>query len=1048
MIVACRSSPASASLSWLSASASAARPCTRSARPRNAEPVVRRAQRALGGSRVAFEQVDEPGKEVGLEELLRDAQLFDHPPRRRDHAPRRLGASAERLEHRLAAERDGLDPRRALGDAQHTDDVEAAPTRARHRARTPECSDRRSGEHRVRSPPVVCPAGGGQRLVEGRLAGADLAEPREREGVDQVPLRLAGGVTRRPELVGRGRDRVGRRAERLRIGEHGELAGEAGVPGTQAIGVGNEPRELGDRPGAGADVARLEQRLAPVERQVGARRIGLVEPIERTSEQACRRRQVVAPERSPPRRREVARRAVAERAPALVERAQLGEVPVRLLEVPADRLVVLDRPLDPALEPVGDAFVQLRPRALQHPAVRRIADEAVVEPERRLAQEPGGIGLDQLAPPERLDPRVEVPLRFPRQQVRHRRARELPPDDRRPLQHQPILRPQPLDARRQKRVDRRRHLEGGEIDPGGPPVPLPLEGAIVDQHAHQLAQEKRIALAGREHPPGHRRGQRVGADHVGGEPGRGHGVEATEHHHVGRELPGRHERRARVAEIGARRGEEEERHPRAPLHQVLEQVEQQRLGPLEVVKHEHHRLGRPEAGEQAAHDEERLLGRRRRPGQQRADPSRDAAAVGLAARHRGIDRPSEVVAAAAGADAEDGAQRLGERREGRTACRLAVGDEHGRPVEASGELIEQARLADPRGTEDDRQARGRRRPRGVVDRPEPPELLLAADEGHRRRAGGPLERHDSVCRHRLRPAPQRHAAERRQRDQGADEPPRRLPDYHVAVLRRVLEAGRDVDRIADDVVGGRFHDDLARVDRDPEPDAALLAGERAEGLLHGQGGAHGAHRIVLGDARQPERGHDAVAEELHDRAAVSLDGRVQRPVVPAHQAAYGLGVEPLVQRRRADQVGEDDGNDLAGLEAVSPAPFDAARNRGGVGDEGGAAGATELRRWRDVNAAAPASTHQHCTAFLAEAIGGRTLVATRLAIHCHRRGAAPSSQHLAVSRLFMSRRCPRCAPGKPRVPPVRLDARTRYVYTESCSSGIPGRRHAISRSTG
>ena len=41
--------------------------------------------------------------------------------------------------------------------------------------------------------------GGGERAVERGLAGADLAEPRERERVHRVGLRLAGGVARRRE---------------------------------------------------------------------------------------------------------------------------------------------------------------------------------------------------------------------------------------------------------------------------------------------------------------------------------------------------------------------------------------------------------------------------------------------------------------------------------------------------------------------------------------------------------------------------------------------------------------------------------------------------------------------------------------------------------------------------------------------------------------------------------------------------------------------------------------------------------------------------------
>ena len=67
-----------------------------------AETLVAGAERALGGERVAFEEIDAPGEDVGLEEAMRDAELLDHRARRREHAARRLGATAERLEHALA----------------------------------------------------------------------------------------------------------------------------------------------------------------------------------------------------------------------------------------------------------------------------------------------------------------------------------------------------------------------------------------------------------------------------------------------------------------------------------------------------------------------------------------------------------------------------------------------------------------------------------------------------------------------------------------------------------------------------------------------------------------------------------------------------------------------------------------------------------------------------------------------------------------------------------------------------------------------------------
>ena len=149
---------------------------------------------------------------------------------RRDEAIIRraaVGAAAQRLEHRLAASATASTAGRALRDAEHAHDVEAAAARARDRARSPERGERRAGEHRVGAPAIAGAPRGGERPVERRLARADLAEARERRRVHRVGLRLAGGVARRREVGRRGRDRVGGGAERLRIGEHGELAGEA-----------------------------------------------------------------------------------------------------------------------------------------------------------------------------------------------------------------------------------------------------------------------------------------------------------------------------------------------------------------------------------------------------------------------------------------------------------------------------------------------------------------------------------------------------------------------------------------------------------------------------------------------------------------------------------------------------------------------------------------------------------------------------------------------------------------------------------------------------
>ena len=252
-------------------------------------------------------------------------------------------------------------------------------------------------------------------------------------------------------------------------------------------------------------MAAVAAELAPVEGQVGTRRIGRVEQVQRASQQARRNRQVVARQCPPARRRQVARRPLTEGTTVRVDRTQLTQVMVRLFEVPADRLVMLDGLPDPRFDPVGKASVQLGARTLQQAPVGRVADQHVVEAQNRFAKEPAGVGLDQLAAPQRFEAGVEVG-HVPRQQVGNSGAREVAPDDRGALQDGALVRAQPLDAGGEQRVNGGRHLEAGERDARRPAVALARERAVLNEHAHQLADEQRIALAGGQHAPSQRGG--------------------------------------------------------------------------------------------------------------------------------------------------------------------------------------------------------------------------------------------------------------------------------------------------------------------------------------------------------------------------------------------------------------------------------------------------------------------------------------------------------------------------------------------------------------
>ena len=75
--------------------------------------------------------------------------------------------------------------------------------------------------------------------------------------------------------------------------------------------------------------------------------------------------------------------------------------------------------------------------------------------------------------------------------------------------------------------------------------------------------------------------------------------------------------------------------------------------------------------------------------------------------------------------------------------------------------------------------------------------------------------------------------------------------------------------------------------------------------------ADGALRVVLVRDGRAEDRHHRVADELLDGAAVALELLAHVRVVAAELGRDVLGVELLGPRREADQVGEQDGDDLA-----------------------------------------------------------------------------------------------------------------------------------------
>jgi hypothetical protein len=79
----------------------------------------------------------------------------------------------------------------------------------------------------------------------------------------------------------------------------------------------------------------------------------------------------------------------------------------------------------------------------------------------------------------------------------------------------------------------------------------------------------------------------------------------------------------------------------------------------------------------------------------------------------------------------------------------------------------------------------------------------------------------------------------------------------------------------------------------------------------GQGGPDGPLRVVLAGDRGAEQGHDGVPDELLDRAAVAFQLPAQAGIVGSQDPADVLDVELLGPAGEADQVAEQDADDLA-----------------------------------------------------------------------------------------------------------------------------------------
>ena len=227
-------------------------------------------------------------------------------------------------------------------------------------------------------------------------------------------------------------------------------------------------------------------------------------------------------------------------------------------------------------EPGSEPRVEIGAELLRHGCVGDVSDQHVVEAEAVVALVERSVRSEQLLSRQgEEDAAQPVRAERRRQELRDGAAVEQPPLDRSALEHRPLTRLEAVDAGGEERMNRRRH---GVVCRVG----------IVGEHGEHLLDEQRVALGRVDDAIAERRSDRSS----------GHqpldqilGLVVAQWESETRLVRGRGAAQdgPGVEEVGAGEAEEQDRGAAREAEHVLEQVEQRRLGPVDVVHHDDER---------------------------------------------------------------------------------------------------------------------------------------------------------------------------------------------------------------------------------------------------------------------------------------------------------------------------------------------------------------------------------------------------------------------------------------------------------------------------
>ena len=219
--------------------------------------------------------------------------------------------------------------------------------------------------------------------------------------------------------------------------------------------------------------------------------------------------------------------------------------------------------------------------------------EAVLAPLRRARV---GLDREQLLAHERVEDRLELDLGDSGDR-RQTLLRERLAEHGCVLEHVALLRFEPVQPRSDQGVQRLGHLERLDRTADAESVALTLQQAAVEQHPDGLDGVQRDAVR----PLADRRPDLVGEPRDEPAQQRLHRLVAERlERERGRATDPRPERRVPLAQLGPRERQHVDRVAPRPVEQVLDEVEERRVGPVQVLEQQHHRPGLRHALEEEA----------------------------------------------------------------------------------------------------------------------------------------------------------------------------------------------------------------------------------------------------------------------------------------------------------------------------------------------------------------------------------------------------------------------------------------------------------------